>query len=41
MLKTSKGVSLDIKNAKEIAAGGEGRILEHPTDKKKVIKKVV
>jgi hypothetical protein len=38
MLKTSKGVSLDIKNAKEIAAGGEGRILEHPTDKKKVIK---
>ena len=28
----------NIKNAKEIAAGGEGRILEHPTDKSKVIK---
>lgn len=38
MFTTSKGKSLDITKAKEIAAGGEGRIYEHPTDKKKVIK---
>jgi tRNA A-37 threonylcarbamoyl transferase component Bud32 len=38
MLKTSSGSSLDIRNAKEINAGGEGKILEHPKEKNRVLK---
>jgi hypothetical protein len=38
MLKTKSGVTIDISKSKEIAAGGEGKIVEHPKDKKKVIK---
>jgi hypothetical protein len=38
MYKTKTGKTLDLRSAKEIAAGGEGKILEHPTDKKKVVK---
>ena len=38
MLKDSKGKTLNLAKAKEIAAGGEGKIYEHPTDKKKVVK---
>jgi serine/threonine protein kinase len=38
MLKTSKGKEIDISKGKEIAAGGEGRILEHPMVKNRVIK---
>lgn len=38
MLQTKNGLKLDPSKAKEIAAGGEGRILEHPTHKSKVVK---
>lgn len=38
MYVTNKGVTLDLKNAKEIASGGEGKIYEHPSNKKKVVK---
>lgn len=38
MLKNKKGKQFDFSKAREIAAGGEGRILEHPTDLKKVVK---
>ncbi len=38
MLQTKSGTTIDLIRAKEIAAGGEGKIFEHPTDKKKVIK---
>lgn len=37
MYKTKNG-PVDLKHAKEIAAGGEGRILEHPSSKNKVVK---
>jgi hypothetical protein len=38
MYTTSRGQSLDLKKCKEITAGGEGKILEHPTKKDKVVK---
>lgn len=38
MYRTSTGKQVDIRNSKEIAAGGEGRILEHPTIANRVIK---
>lgn len=38
MYRTKTGAVIDLRNAREIAAGGEGRILEHPTAKGKVIK---
>jgi len=38
MYKTKTGKILDLASAKEIAAGGEGKIFEHPANKKKVVK---
>jgi hypothetical protein len=38
MFKTITGKTINLTNCKEIAAGGEGKILEHPTSKKKVVK---
>jgi hypothetical protein len=38
MYKTKSGKTLNLTKAKEIASGGEGRILEHPTDKSRVVK---
>ena len=38
MYKTSAGQSVDLRNANEIAAGGEGKILEHPKFKDRVVK---
>lgn len=38
MYKYESGKSIDLSKAKEIAAGGEGRILEHPTSAVRVIK---
>ena len=38
MYTTALGKTLNLSKSKEIAAGGEGKIFEHPTDKKKVVK---
>lgn len=38
MFKTENGTKIDFSKSREIAAGGEGRILEHPTDTKSVVK---
>lgn len=38
MLKTKIGKEIDLTRCREIAAGGEGKIFEHPTAKKKVVK---
>lgn len=38
MYITGKNKKVDLSSCKEIAAGGEGRVLEHPTDHTKVIK---
>lgn len=38
MYKYKSGKSIDLSKSKEIAAGGEGKILEHPTDRTKVVK---
>lgn len=38
MYKTKNNTTIDLSSAKEIAAGGEGKIYEHPTDKKRVVK---
>lgn len=38
MYKTLNGQPINFNKSKEIAAGGEGKILEHPTDKNMVLK---
>lgn len=38
MLQTKSGKQIDLTRCKEIAAGGEGKIFEHPSSKKKVVK---
>lgn len=38
MYTTKNNNKLDLSSAKEIAAGGEGKIYEHPRDKSKVVK---
>lgn len=38
MLKTKNGKVLDLSSAKEIGSGGEGKIYEHPSNKKRVVK---
>lgn len=38
MYTTKNNIQLDLSSAKEIAAGGEGKIFEHPKDKSRVVK---
>lgn len=38
MFKTKSGKQIDLSSAPEIAAGGEGRILESPSNSKRVVK---